>query len=407
MFNIPSRLSRTSRGASVVAATLVALALLAGSAPGASAKLVAGPAGGAASLPASIRSLYTNLTPGTPVGPSAWANFKSKAKPPWVIGYSSEYVGNNWRAAAMSRLMDTLLPEYKKAGLVKKVIVEQSNLNNELQIEQIKQMVNDGVNAIITCCSSTTVLNGAIAYAHERGVPFFVFNGYVTSPYAISEEGNYYQDGENMAKTLFHDMGGKGSFLNVIGFPGIASNDSVEAGMETVLKHYPHIHMAGSVTSLDTDSRAKEVVLQFLSTHPGKINGVFTQSPGEVGVLQAFLQAGRPVPAMTVGGESGTSCYWRQHPSWVSQGWNTWPPGDDFEAVWDMMVRTLEGQGPKVETLIHPTAPFSYKAASSAVSASCNTSGDVITQPPMSRYFSTSVMNSFFTHPANPLSYKP
>lgn len=85
MFNIRSRLSRTCRGARVVAATLVALALLAGSAPGASAELVAGPAGGVASLPHSIRSLYTNLTPGTPVGPSAWANFKSKAKPLWVI----------------------------------------------------------------------------------------------------------------------------------------------------------------------------------------------------------------------------------------------------------------------------------------------------------------------------------
>lgn len=366
----------------------------------------ASPAGGVGSLSPSIRALYTGLSPGTPIGVTPWINFKAKSKPPWTIGYSSEYVGNNWRAAAMSRLLDKLLPEYKRAGLVKKVIVDQSNLNNELQIEQIKQMVNEGVNAIITCCSSTTVLNGAIAYAHQHGVPFFVFNGYVTSPYAISEEGNYYLDGKAMAQTLFRDMGGKGSFLNVIGFPGIASNDSLEAGMKVTLKKFPHIHMAGSVTSLDTDSQAKEVVLQFLSTHPGQVNGVFTQSPGEVGVLQAFLSSGRKVPPITVGGETGTECYWKSSKNWVSEGWNTWPPGDDFQAVWEMTIRTLEGQGPKIQTFIHPTVPFTYQDASSAVPSNCSNAGDAFTQPPMNSYFSSSVMNSFFVHPSNPLTYK-
>lgn len=385
----------------IFGALALTTASLATAAPGAVAS-----AGGVSSLPRAIQALYTNLTPGTPVGPSPWANFKEKAKPPWTIGYSSEYVGNNWRAAALTRLMGTLYPEYKKAGLIKKVIVDQSNLNNELQIEQIKQMVNEHVDAIITCCSSTTVLNSAITYAYQHGVPFFVFNGYVTSPYAISEEGNYYLDGEAMAKTLFTDMGGKGSFLNVVGFPGIASNDSVEAGLKIVMKKYPKITMAGTVTSLDTDSQAKEEVLQFLSSHPSALNGVFTQSPGEVGVLQAFLSSGRSVPAITVGGETGTECYWKTHKSWVSQGWNTWPPGDDFEAVWDMMMRTLEGQGPKVQTFVHPTAPFTYNDASSAVGSGCSTSGDAFTQPSMNSYFSQSVMNGYFEHPANPLDYK-
>jgi ribose transport system substrate-binding protein len=363
-------------------------------------------AGGLSSLPTSVQQLYANISSDTPVGATPLATFKARHKPPWVIGYSSEYAGNNWRAAALNRLFQTLLPEYKKAGLVSKVIVDQSNLNNELQIQQIEQMVNQGVDAIITCCAGTTVLNGAIAYAHSHGVPFFVFNGYVTSPYAISEEGNYYEDGVQMATTLFKDMGGKGNFLNVIGFPGIASNDSVEAGLQTALKSFPAIHSAGSVTSLDTDSQAKQVVLQFLANHPGQINGVFTQSPGEMGVLQALLQSGRSVMPITVGGETGPECYWEQHPNWVSDGYNVWPPGDDFEVVWDIMIRTLEGQGPRIQTFVHPTQPFTQSDASAAAGGGCSLTGDAFTQPGMSTYFPQSLMNEFFAHPSNPLTYK-
>lgn len=362
-------------------------------------------AGGVSSLPASTRSLYTNLTSDTPVAASPLISFKAKSKPPWTIGYSSEYTGNNWRAAAITRL-NQLEGPYKKAGLIKKVIIEQSNLNNSLQIEQIKQMVNEGVSAIITCCSATTVLNSAIAYAHQHGVPFFVFNGYVTSPYAISEEGNYYQDGEEMGSALFKAMHGKGAFLNVIGFPGIASNDSVEAGMQAAMKKFPHITEAGSVTSQDTDAQAKEQVLQFLGSHPGKVSGVFTQSPGETGVLQAFQQSGRQIPPITVGGETGPECYWKKHPSWVQDGYNVWPPGDDFQAIWEIAIRTLEGQGPKIQTMIHATGPFTQASAISAVPKSCSTSGDAFSQPSMSSYFSTSFMNGFFEHPANPLQYK-
>lgn len=361
--------------------------------------------GGVKALPADLQKLYTNLPSDTPVAESPWINFKPKGGPPWTIGYSSEYAGNNWRAAALTRLNE-ILPEYKKAGLVKNVIVRQSNQSNATQITQIKQMVDQGVDAIITCCSSTTALNGAISYAHAHDVPFFVFNGYVTSPYAISEEGNYYLDGKEMANTLFSDMDGKGSFLNVVGFPGIASNDSVEAGLKATMKKYPGISMAGSVTSLDTDAQAKQVVQEFLASHPAGIDGVFTQSPGETGVLQALQASGNKVVPITIGGETGPLCYWKNNPSWVSRGWNVWPPGDDFQAVFEMAVRTLEGQGPKIQTFIHPTVPFSHAEASAAVPAGCSTSGNAFNQPAMSDYFSQSQLDGFFVHPADPLKFK-
>jgi len=382
--------------AGIVALVALAVPLVAGGAQN---------SGGLKSLPASVQALYVHANPQEPVGASPLQSFKAKHKPPWVIGYSSEYAGNNWRAEATNRLYKTLLPEYKKAGLVSKVIVTQSNLNNQLQIQQIKQMVDQGVDAIITCCAAPTVLNGAIKYAHDHGVPFFVFNGYVTSPYAVSELGNYYVDGETMGEQLFKAMGGKGNVLDVQGFPGITSNDNVEAGMRYIAKtKYPGIKIVGSVTSLDTDPTAKSVVLQFLASHPGGVDGVFTQSPGEVGVLQALLQSGRtPVPKIVVGGEAGTACYWKKNPTWVQAGLNTWPPADEFQAVWEMMMRTLEGQGPKIQSMHRP---FTLADVSSRLPANCDTNSNAFVAPPASKYFPASLMDKYFTHPADPLKYK-
>ncbi|HEY4046481.1 MAG TPA: hypothetical protein VGM27_06405 [Acidobacteriaceae bacterium] len=108
------------------------------------------------------------MDPAQPKGPSILRNFKAKKGPPWTIGYASSYAGNTWRAAAMHFLMDILRPQAQKAGLVKDVIVTQSDLKDAVQIQQIRQLVDQGVDAIIICCSNITALNQTIKYAYKK-----------------------------------------------------------------------------------------------------------------------------------------------------------------------------------------------------------------------------------------------
>ncbi len=86
----------------------------------------------------------------------------------------------------MDRLAKDILPKWQKLGLVKDVIVTQSNLNDATQIQQMRQLVDQGVDAIIVCCSNPTALNQTVKYAYERGVPTFSLTGYLTSPYAVN-----------------------------------------------------------------------------------------------------------------------------------------------------------------------------------------------------------------------------
>jgi ribose transport system substrate-binding protein len=133
-------------------------------------------AAGVDELPQQVQDeLYSKdmLDPMQPLAESAYRDWKPKKGPPWTIGYASSYAGNTWRADVMKRLQDEIIPKWKKLGLIKDVIITQSNLNDSTQIQQMRQLVDQGVDAIIVCCSNPTSLNQTVEYAHQKDVPVF------------------------------------------------------------------------------------------------------------------------------------------------------------------------------------------------------------------------------------------
>ena len=136
------------------------------------------------------------IDPQQPIGASAYRDWKPKKGPPWTIGYASSYAGNTWRAAALEKLEKELIPQWKKLGLIKDVIVTQSNLKDSVQIQQMRQLVDRGVDALIICCSNPTALNETVKYAYDKGVPTFSMVGYVTSPYAVNSSTNFVVTGK-------------------------------------------------------------------------------------------------------------------------------------------------------------------------------------------------------------------
>jgi len=355
-----------------------------------------------ASLPEELQAAYDGLD--QPIGASELVDFEAASGPPWTIGYASSYAGNTWRAEALNRLED-LVAEYKEAGLVDDIVVTESNLNDGTQIQQIRQLADQGVDAIIVCCSSITALNEAISYAWDKGIPTFSWSGYVTSPYAVNVSANYRQGGRDAANWLAEKIGGEGTILNVVGIPGAASSDTYDAGVQEELANYPDIEVVGNVAGNWTDQVAQTAVLEFLATNPGEIDGVLTQSAQETGVLQAFLQSGRPVPPMNVGGESGAACYWRQNPEWVDQGFHIWPPADEMQLAFEVAIRTLEGQGPRIQSIIREPLPLTFEEVEAALPEDCDVAGSEWIQPGPDVWMPADRLDGYFENPANPLEY--
>jgi ribose transport system substrate-binding protein len=358
------------------------------------------------SLPPDVAKAYEGLDPQQPQGASAYKDWHAPKGPPWTIGYASSYAGNSWRAAAMERLQKVIIPQYQKAGLIKDVVITQSDLKDSVQIQQMRQLVDQGVDAIVVCCSNVTALNQTVAYAHSKGVPVFSWSGYITSPYAVSAAANYGEGGYLIAKSLFDRIGGKGDVLLVSGIPGLASSDSFDGGVTRALKESTGIRLAGTVAGKWTDQIAQVEVQKFLATHPGKIDGIIVQSPAETGVLKALLQSGRPVVPITLAGEVGAACYWLKHPDWMKEGFFMWPPGDEFELVFDVMIRTLEGQGPKVQSVARSVLPFDLDVVKAKVADNCSTDSTDWFEPDIDKWWTPTMSAAFFDHPQDPMTWK-
>lgn len=347
------------------------------------------------------------LDPAQPVGPSAYRDFKAKRGPPWVIGYASSYAGNTWRAAVMDRLAKDILPKWQKLGLVKDVIVTQSNLNDSVQIQQMRQLVDQGVDAIIVCCSNPTALNQTVKYAYERGVPVFSLTGYLTSPYSINSSVNYQLAGYEIGKWMAEEIGKKGNVLVVEGIPGTSGSDSQNRGVLAGLAAYPDVKVVGSIAGMWTDQVAQGEVQKWLATNPGQLDGIAVQSAAEMGVLRALQQSGRDMIPITIGGELGANCYWRKNPDYISSAFHVWPPGDDMELIWNIMMRTLQGQGPKIQSVLVPPIKFTIDDVKKELNEDCDpNSADWYHVGPKA-WGAEDYLDQFFLRPADPTQYKP
>lgn len=357
------------------------------------------------SLPTDIQANY-ELATTTPLGESIYKDFKPKNGPPWLIGFASSYAGNSWRIGARTRMTDVLLPKYKVAGLVKDVITTESNLVEATQIQQIRQLVNQGCDAIFTIGPSARGLNGAIKYAYDHGVLFVAVQGAALTPYALLVSGNYTLAGKLQAETLSTDIGGKGNVLVVQGITQAQASQDFQRGHETGLKESPGIKVVGVVAGMWTDAVAKTEVLKFISTHPAPLAGIASQSPGDLGAMDALMQLGQKVVPITAGGEIGPLVYWRDHPTWISKSYQSWPPGDEMQEGWEAMIRTLQGQGPKIATIMIGPSPITFADLATLLPASAALTSNDWIDPPSDQWFPSATMDKFFNNPIDPLSWK-
>jgi ribose transport system substrate-binding protein len=368
-------------------------------------------AAGVDELPPDVqKKLYSKdmLDPQQPIGPSAYRDWKAKKGPPWTIGYASSYAGNTWRAGVMDRLQNEIIPKWKKLGLLKDVIITQSNLKDSVQIQQMRQLVDQGVDAVIVCCSNPTALNASVQYAHDKGVPVFSFVGYLTSPYSINSSNNYQLGGYQVGTELSEQLGGKGNVLVVEGIAGTSGSDSQDRGMKAGLKANPDIKIVGDVVGMWTDQIGQAEVQKWLATHPGELDGIIVQSAAELGVLRALEQSGRKMVPITFGGELGALCYWRKHPDYLKASYQLWPPGDDFELIWNIMMRTLEGQGPKVQSVLVDSVKINFDDLKKVLNEDCDGNSDKwLNVGPANWGSSKEYLDKFFLRPADPEAYKP
>lgn len=321
--------------------------------PAVPSSLPSDPDGVAASLTGAAKAGMGGY-PGT-VYASPWASFKPKAGPPWVIGLSN----NEGNLNAQDVLKGLQEEAALNPGLIKKIITTTPPTPNDVptQIQQMRSLVQQGVNLIISTLGSPTALNSVIDQAAADDIPVISLLGQSTDKNAVNLQPNPIQLGYYGAKGLLTAMGtGTGNVLDVDGIPGLSIDTDINLGAQAVFKACK-THIVGTVTGQFDPTIAKTQVLTFLSAHPGTINGVFQVSDMAPGIFSAFQQVGRTVPPVDdIGAPAASLVYWKDHKKAGYQGSGVAIPAiKDGTYSMAVALAMLQGDGVKITDV--PFAP--------------------------------------------------
>ena len=338
---------------------------------------------------------------GSPLFASPFVNFKPPHEKPWTIGYNNSFSGNAWRAAALAELQKNV-EKYKKLGLVKDLIVTDSNGDTPTQIQQMRSMIQKGVDVIISIPGSPTAMNAVIDEAFQAGIPVVTVAAPVTTANAINVDTNGYLIGKTMALGLAQILNGKGSILTVEGIPGTSGSELIKAGGQAVFKNCPNIKIVADLVGQWSESAAQTAVLQQLSTNPTAIDGVWQQGSMFMGVITALEQAGRPIVPVTVGNPNQNSlAYWHDN---AAKGFKTVgtsnAPGADMELAFRTAMRVMMGQGLKVSGVVARPPLITADTLDQWWKPEFTVDSTGVGEPPPNTWMPDSVLDGYFTNPA-------
>ena len=229
-----------------------------------------------------------------------------------VIGLSNGYFGTEWRNQMVAAAQEQFAG-YKQAGKAKQLVVEQAGADVNQQIQDLRNMIRQAVSVITVNANSATALNGVINEAKRANIPVVSFDQAVTNRYAINVTVDHYKWGERYAQWLADALGGKGNVVVLDGIPGHPAAEARRKAAFDTFGKYPAIKVVWSGYGYWDHAKAQSVMSTVIAAQP-QIDGAFVEDSMGLGVLRAFLNAGRPVPTMTGEAQKGFLLAWQKQP---------------------------------------------------------------------------------------------
>ena len=99
---------------------------------------------------------------------------------------------------------------------------------------------------------------------------------------------------------------------------------------------------------------------------------------------------------MALGGEIGAFCYWRNNPDFIDRAIYAWPPGDDAEFAMNVLLRTMYGQGLKIQSILVPPYEEDVETIQSFVPEDCDRNSSEFRTVGIENWASDEYLNNFF-----------
>lgn len=207
----------------------------------------------------------------------------------YTIGVSNTVQGNGWREEMICAIKAQALD----SGQVASLNIAHRNTDAAGQLEDMRNLIEAGVDAIVVNPASPDALNSAIAEATERGIVVVAVDQAVSEESAYVVSNNQEEYGYLGAKWLFEAIGGEGSVVYMRGAAGAAADDDRDRGFRRALEEFPGVRVVHEVFTGWQQDQGKQQILDYLATGI-PFDGVWTSGIDNV-IVDAFVESDAPL----------------------------------------------------------------------------------------------------------------
>lgn len=168
---------------------------------------------------------------------------KQKENPSYTIGFSQCVGSDLWRR--------TMLEEIKMELSLHpgaKLIYMDANGNSKLQANQVREMINKGIDMLIISPNEAQPLTSIVEEAYNKGIPVIVIDRKTaSSSYTAYVGANNFEIGKMAGAYAGESLKGKGNVIEVMGLPGSSPTIERQRGFSEALKKYPDVKIINQV----------------------------------------------------------------------------------------------------------------------------------------------------------------
>lgn len=308
----------------------------------------------------------TNFTPVKEkvcdVDTSVWAKKPSQGNT-YRIAFAAQGPINSWGMLSE----EAFKIEAKTQGV--DVLYASANGDATVQVDNIQQLASQSPDAMVVVPMGAGI-TAQVAATVAQGIPVVLCSGILPeSSKAVSTVTRQYDLlGSAYAEWLVNKLGGKGEVAILSGLAGVPTAEYQAAAAKLVFAKYPGIKVVTQAYTQWSPTVAKTVAQNLITRFPN-LAGIWSDSGyGDLGVVQAYREAGKPIPPMT--GDAINAFLRAVHGKDVKFALSSFPPEQSQECL-RTALNILKGK-PVLNKVYIDSPSFTNEQADNYVRLDCN-----------------------------------
>ena len=262
----------------------------------------------------------------------------------YAIGVSNTVQGNGWREEMICAIKAQALASGKVASLN----IAHRNTDAAGQLEDIRNLISAGVDAIVVNPADPAGIAPALAEAAAKGITVVAVDQAVTDPAAYIISNNQEEYAHLGAKWLFETLGGKGDVVYMRGAAGASADTDRDKGFKRALAEFPDVKVVQETFTGWQQDQGKQQILDYLASGL-PVDGIWTSGIDNV-IVDALVESGAAL--VPVVGADNAGFVGQLNSVEGLKGAAVTNPGSIGGAGVTLAVRILDGEKPAEHTVL-------------------------------------------------------